>query len=1165
MRVLGFIVLVISAAPIADAGSADAPALPRFVNFTSQPLDCNASPFGDQLFIGRESEFAELAVTAGVSELHMLQWPHDPAPPQGAQLEPWISTTDGVFTGATYGMLGIDLNGDGQDELVTASKNPGGGIRLDVLEHDKPAEDHVKWLDHWIWSGSSNPQEVRLVKGNLDGSGDGRQELAVVALYPDTLRVFVLTGNVDGGIAQENGEFAGSWSAGWSDDALDVSTGDLLLDGRDQILIGSFFYPGGEPSIRYRMLEFDSPNPVFAPVAGNTRVGSAFFNQSLAQITYDDGGADAPDTLGALNVRIGDVVDSAQAELVSLIEYVQGGEGNARIAMRLQHFITTRDNEGRVTWIGLATRPNGQAFDSTILANDTTSSAVSFQATLANVDMALGREIVVVQATGTQEIQLAAYKADVDLTAAFSWDAHSTFVRFEDTSTGPVDSYQWDFGDGTAPVSVANPSHEYAQPGTYPVSLTITDERDRISSYNTEVTVQAAADSHTSEVKLVPYFYKLREHPDYLGSHPTGNNARMLNVATGDLDQDGAMEVLTLASTDGTNLLRSVWTLHDDDGPGGELEPYFKGTHQTDSRDGYGPLQTLQLVVPDFDGDSLQVKVGTDCRSVEEPQIRQVIWLPPYFRHLQAEADKEAVFGRSVTGGSSIEKQAGSYTSHDISGYIGATVSTPGGSVSATVKATAGRSYQQSHGAIHSTSQEHEVNEGYSQNAGDALVILEENAFNCYSYDVSMAFIGQIPDSGVRMCQKIDGSRHMVGTDALAWDTSIPAAGPGRPPAQWVPLHRDWESMALFRPVTSDADFQPGQGADKVTDGQFDTAAMSVGDVDHPYLTVDLGQVRDISNIRIFPAAGHAADLANYRIVTSASPLPDRWREADVHVFQPMTSDHSVYDRWVAWTRDPTDPSRMTRARYIRLEHDGSAPIRVAELQAFGPVHADPPRYPDAVCDADLHDGKFLARVWDPVHAAFRNIQVHGDLLWDATWNNTRSPWPDTGTCTNDGNLRSSSIWTNVTVGGSASVNWSLSNSQTNLTGETTSFDSAIHVGAEFDLQAGFVASVNAGGSVEFATGLTSETQTSSYWTRGLDLGGAISGFANQYAGLVNDCAYNPRPYAYHLTEKSITGYQHDIYVVDYIVHQSPATWQRGQVPILCTHDDPVFTDGFEE
>ncbi len=45
-------------------------------------------------------------------------------------------------------------------------------------------------------------------------------------------------------------------------------------------------------------------------------------------------------------------------------------------------------------------------------------------------------------------------------------------VNFTDLSTGPATSWNWTFGDGGSSTQ-ANPSHQYANPGTYTVSLTV--------------------------------------------------------------------------------------------------------------------------------------------------------------------------------------------------------------------------------------------------------------------------------------------------------------------------------------------------------------------------------------------------------------------------------------------------------------------------------------------------------------------------------------------------------------------------------------------------------------------------------------------------------------------------------------------------------------------
>lgn len=59
--------------------------------------------------------------------------------------------------------------------------------------------------------------------------------------------------------------------------------------------------------------------------------------------------------------------------------------------------------------------------------------------------------------------------------AAFSADVTSgaapLTVTFTDESTNSPTWWGWDFGDGSDPVVGQNPSHEYADPGTYTVIL----------------------------------------------------------------------------------------------------------------------------------------------------------------------------------------------------------------------------------------------------------------------------------------------------------------------------------------------------------------------------------------------------------------------------------------------------------------------------------------------------------------------------------------------------------------------------------------------------------------------------------------------------------------------------------------------------------------------
>lgn len=55
---------------------------------------------------------------------------------------------------------------------------------------------------------------------------------------------------------------------------------------------------------------------------------------------------------------------------------------------------------------------------------------------------------------------------------------------------GQITAYQWQFGDGSSAAGVTN-THTYAAAGTYPVTLTVTDDQGSIGTASTSVTVTA--------------------------------------------------------------------------------------------------------------------------------------------------------------------------------------------------------------------------------------------------------------------------------------------------------------------------------------------------------------------------------------------------------------------------------------------------------------------------------------------------------------------------------------------------------------------------------------------------------------------------------------------------------------------------------------------------
>lgn len=78
--------------------------------------------------------------------------------------------------------------------------------------------------------------------------------------------------------------------------------------------------------------------------------------------------------------------------------------------------------------------------------------------------------------------------------ANFSFVKNNLQVQFTDTSTSsaPITSRAWTFGDGIGSSSGTNPLYTYAAAGTYTVSLTVTDSNGAQSTKNTSITVSAS-------------------------------------------------------------------------------------------------------------------------------------------------------------------------------------------------------------------------------------------------------------------------------------------------------------------------------------------------------------------------------------------------------------------------------------------------------------------------------------------------------------------------------------------------------------------------------------------------------------------------------------------------------------------------------------------------
>ncbi len=83
------------------------------------------------------------------------------------------------------------------------------------------------------------------------------------------------------------------------------------------------------------------------------------------------------------------------------------------------------------------------------------------------------------------------YVPKASFTASASTVCLGDAVTFTNTSTNYPTSYSWDFGDGNNSTS-ASPSHTYATPGTYNVTLTVTNQWGSTTSTVTTITINGA-------------------------------------------------------------------------------------------------------------------------------------------------------------------------------------------------------------------------------------------------------------------------------------------------------------------------------------------------------------------------------------------------------------------------------------------------------------------------------------------------------------------------------------------------------------------------------------------------------------------------------------------------------------------------------------------------
>jgi hypothetical protein len=1045
------------------------------------PIDCGGTPFGSLIPMGIDHE-AVLLRRRSNGAVESYQY-------DGQQLVLQRESVLGVaFNGSRIASVRADINGDGDDELVIASGQTNGSFNLLAVRASPFQPGSNFWSGGYFWNRvepGSFLTDLQIAAADLDGSGDGRLE--VVVAYRNsagTVKVLAFSGDGSGNVLQSPNTAIAEWTMTAGEaagvDRLRLAAGDLLLEGRDQVIVTTR-NPNAGGVISYHVLR----------ATGSASGGAP--QMSFSHRRFTEGFSAEP--LENLSVHVGDLGGSAAAEMI--VHWQERLDGTVQWPrQRLRYFNVVRDSNNQITDYSFV---NTGALEQSISSNGSAGPSV---AAIGEVDRVPRSEIVVARGLN-------------------------------------------DDGNGNRAVRVELHRARFSTAGL-PIGLG----------------------------PLQP--------PVYFDVPVSGSEPAQLDLKVGDTDGDAVGDVL-LAFRDwraAGNVMpvTKLRRLAMDSMPGSDAPPEpssFSLRAQLDLSSDLADSVDLHIAAADWDQDSMLARLGGTCRRVREPQVRTMVNLPPFWSRLQAGGSGfYASIGSTRDNNTSSQTQYDTFVSHDISGSVGLGVEGQVFGVGARVlaKITAGGNWQEARGAVSGSEIGTAVTQTQSVTQGGGLVVIEENTFDCYDYEVER-FGQPQPASNLRACevrrtQNGSSLRSMIASSRASWDTVTAAGTGGITPAQWTPLQPDWANLALFRA------FYSSNGVNlslPTTDGNFSTGYVS-GLRQRPYVVIDLGREREISSIRVFPMPGRARTLAGLTAYLSNQEVIgiDPPSGADVRVFAPDPRTQNGVDRWNVWTRSASSPFAPVRGRYLRIQHPGpeQAELALAEIQVFGDVHREPPEYPIAVCDPVSNDGLFTARVFSDAWPgpSYRNVQVRGDLLWTGTphdpacgSNHATLPTPAT--------TGFAPIWSEIEISGDGDNRWDLASNASSYVGQTRSISHSNRVGADLEFEASAFALVTASASYSFATGATETESSTMYWGTGLQYSGGVSGFA---AGSNPDCAYKTHPYAYRAIDLSNTGYTHQYTVVDYIV--PPFEWDMVSnpppsdcFPVTAPPTPQIFSNGFED
>jgi PKD repeat protein len=216
--------------------------------------------------------------------------------------------------------------------------------------------------------------------------------------------------------------------------------------------------PGGSSNVS-RQINAQSPTAPVAEFNQNTLSGFApltvqFFDQSTGTVTsrlwnFSDGGA-SNETNPVHTFAIPGIYN------VFLTVTGPGGSSTATRQINVQ-------NPATATWTASPIPPTATW----------TSSPVPPTATFTTTPVPPTATFTSTPVTPTATLTSTTIPLPVPFFTGVPSQSDPLTVQFTSQSTGEITNYTWDFGDGTPNSNEQNPTHTYARPGTYTVTLTV--------------------------------------------------------------------------------------------------------------------------------------------------------------------------------------------------------------------------------------------------------------------------------------------------------------------------------------------------------------------------------------------------------------------------------------------------------------------------------------------------------------------------------------------------------------------------------------------------------------------------------------------------------------------------------------------------------------------